>query len=52
LALRLALPASFVPSTAITPTLVKPFFAHSDRTAPNRPAIASWWRSTNRAIVA
>jgi hypothetical protein len=50
--LRLALPDSFVPSTAITPTLANPCLAHSDSTSPNRPAIASWWRSMNRAIVA
>ena len=32
--------------------LASPCFAHSESTSPNRPAIASWWRSTNRAIVA
>jgi len=40
--LRLALPGSFVPSTAITPTLARPCFAHNDSTSPNKPAIASW----------
>jgi hypothetical protein len=38
---RDALACTFVPSTAITPTLTRPLRAHSVSTSPNRPAIAS-----------
>jgi hypothetical protein len=41
-----------VPSTAITPTFANPDLAHSVKTSPKSPAIASWWRSMKRAIVA
>jgi hypothetical protein len=50
--LRDAFACSFVPSTAMTPTLASPLRAQSVSTSPNRLAIASWWRSRNRASVA
>jgi hypothetical protein len=50
--LRDAFACTFVRSTAMTPTLASPLRAQSVSTSPNRPAMASWWRSTNRAIVA
>ena len=37
-------------ATMFSPT--RPARAHRLRTSPNTPANASWWRSTNRAIVA
>ena len=43
--MRDALACTFVPSTAITPTFASPLRAHSVSTSPNRPAIASSWRS-------
>jgi hypothetical protein len=39
--LRDAFAATFVPSTAITPTFASPLRAQSVRTSPNNPAIAS-----------
>jgi hypothetical protein len=36
-----AFACTLVPSLAITPTFAKPLRAHSVKTSPNKPAIAS-----------
>jgi hypothetical protein len=46
-----ALAATFVPSTAMTPTRTRPDSAHSASTAPNSSANARSWRWRKRAIV-